>query len=212
MRRALWTLAVLAAGAGAAVAWLVQQADQKMQRHVVVAAHSIPVAAGRARIEQGRYLFRSSGCADCHGDNGAGRVVVNEGGLFVAAPNLTAGKGSAVGGYSAMDWERAIRHGVAPGGRPLLIMPSEDYSGLSDQVLGALLAYAQSLPAADGAAAAVRLPLMLQVMYALGAMRDAAEDIDHKAPHAAQGMPAVGGSAGALFRYPDPMPAPGTGQ
>ena len=44
---------------------------------------------------------------------------------------------------------RAIRHGVGPDDKPLLIMPSEYFNKLSDQDLGDVIAYIKSLPPVD---------------------------------------------------------------
>ena len=57
------------------------------------------------------------------------------------APNISPGPGSVVAKYTPADWERSLRHGVKPDGRPLMIMPSEDYNRLTDADLGALVAY-----------------------------------------------------------------------
>ena len=73
---------------------------------------------------------------ECHGADGAGHVVVDdkESGFFVRAPNITAGGASPTRGYTDTDWVRTIRHGVKPSGEPLLVMPSEDYTRMTDAV------------------------------------------------------------------------------
>jgi cytochrome c553 len=65
------------------------------------------------------------------------------------APNLTKGKGGSIAAYKDNDWVRAIRHGVGIDGRGLFIMPSEEYSKLTDEDLGALIAFLQTVPAVD---------------------------------------------------------------
>jgi mono/diheme cytochrome c family protein len=81
--------------------------------------------------------------------------------------------------YKAEDWERSIRHGVAPSGRPLLVMPSGDYAQMSDADLAALVAHVRQLPAVDGKARVVDLPLPLRALYGVGFIKDAAATIDH---------------------------------
>jgi mono/diheme cytochrome c family protein len=64
----------------------------------------------------------------------------------VYAANLTRGTNGAASFFTDADWDRAIRHGVKPDGTPLLIMPAQEYNGLSDEDLGAVVAYLRSLP------------------------------------------------------------------
>jgi mono/diheme cytochrome c family protein len=135
-----------------------------------------------AAIERGKYLYSSRGCVDCHGANGAGRTFVEEAGLKIKGPNISPGPGNVVAGYQPQDWVRAIRHGVAPSGRPLMVMPSEDYNRFTDDDLAALVAYVRSLPPAPGTAAEVVLPLPARVLYGFGAIPDAASRIDHGLP------------------------------
>ncbi len=59
----------------------------------------------------------------------------------IDAPNLTPGQGGVGAHFSDADWVRAIRHGIDPTGRPLLIMPSRNYYHLSDEDLGKVIAY-----------------------------------------------------------------------
>ncbi len=66
----------------------------------------------------------------------------------LAGRNLTRGRGG-IGDYSAADWERAIRHGIAKDGRPLVFMPSEAYTVLSDAELAAVVGYLRTRPPVD---------------------------------------------------------------
>ena len=181
LRRATMALGVVLLLGVAAGALGLQLAERRMARQVVVDVQPVPPAADAAALTRGKYLFASRGCVDCHGANGAGKVFVDNGkDLRIKGPNITAGAGGVVGGYQPADWVRAIRHGIAPGGRPLMIMPSEDYNRLTDADLAALVAYIQSLPAASGTGAEVVLPLPARVLYGFGAIQDAAAKIDHR--------------------------------
>jgi mono/diheme cytochrome c family protein len=154
-----------------------------MQMVVAVTVQPVPVRTDAQALERGKYLFASRGCVDCHGANGAGRVFVEDGdSLRIRGPNITKGQGGVVARYQPADWVRAIRHGVAPGGWPLMVMPSEDYNRLTDEDLSSLLAYVESLPPAPGGPAEVRLTLPARVLYGFGAIHDAAGKIDHKLP------------------------------
>ena len=75
--------------------------------------------------------------------------------MLLNAPNLTRGAGGVAAGYSDdAAWVRAIRHGLNPQGRALVIMPSEVFYFLSDEDLGALVAYVKSLPPVERSFAA----------------------------------------------------------
>ena len=156
-----------------------------MHRTVVVAAAPVELRSDAPSIERGRYLYASRGCADCHGSNGAGGEVINDGqGLLVRAPNITPAPGSVVSDYGPSDWARSIRHGVNPQGQPLLVMPSEDYNRLTDRDLSSVVAYVRQLPAVQGGGAVLQLPLPMKLAYAAGLMKDAAEKINHALPPA----------------------------
>jgi len=185
LRRGFWTLGTLAALAAGAAAAGIALGEHKAGRKIEIAPYALAIPADAAAVERGRYLYASRGCADCHGANGAGRTFVQDGNaLVLAGPNISPGRGSVVAAYQPADWERALRHGVKPDGRPLRVMPAEDYARLTDADAGAIVAYVKSLPAADGGAAVLKLPLPARVLYGYGAIPDAAEKIDHKLPPA----------------------------
>jgi len=159
--------------------------ERKRDRVVKVDVKPVTVVADAAALERGKYLFMSRGCGDCHAANGAGHAFINEpgGGFYVRSPNIT--RAGVVGAYTEIDWVRAIRHGLKPDGRPVFVMPSEDYNRLTDQDVAALIGYARSLPAAEPAAPAeFRVPFPVKALYALGVVKDSAEKIDHTLPPA----------------------------
>jgi mono/diheme cytochrome c family protein len=158
--------------------------ERKMVRTIAVTVQPLDVAADAVRIEQGRYLYNTRGCAECHGADGAGKTVIRQGGMFVVAPNITPGANGVTRTYGVADWVRTIRHGVKPDGRPVMIMPSEDYSRLTDEDTASLVAYLQQMPAVDGQKAVIEVPVPVKVLYAFGAIQDASEKIDHTLPPA----------------------------
>ncbi len=183
-----WTVAALLLAAGAVALAGVQLAERRMQRKVEVDVRPLAYVGRCAALERGRYLFASRGCVDCHGADGAGRTFVDDAGsLHIKGSNITTGPASVVADYRPEDWVRAIRHGVAPGGRPLMIMPSEDYNRFTDADLAALVADVPLAAAGRAAPAVVRLPLPARVLYGFGAIDDAAAKIDHACRRAAGG-------------------------
>lgn len=195
--RAGWTLLALLILIAAAIALLFVNGHRKAARHVEVRLEAVAARSDAAAIERGGYLFRSRGCTDCHGSDGAGRTFIDDGkGLRLHAPNITP-RSAVLSSYRMDDWDRAIRHGVAPGGRPLIIMPSEDYNRLTNDDFAALVAFLQQMPAAEGGAAKIELPLPVRVAYGAGLLKDAAEKIDHTRPPSAPVPEAVSTAHGA---------------
>jgi len=183
--RALIALAAVASLAGAALFAGSLLAERKMQRQVEVSVSGVALRDDAPARERGRYIYAFRGCVDCHGADGAGRMFIDDGhGMRVAGPNISPGPGSVVANYGAQDWERSIRHGVGPGGRPLMIMPSEDYNRLTDDDLAALVAWVRSMPPARGGGPVLELPLPVKALYGFGLMQDAAAKIDHSLPPA----------------------------
>ena len=197
VRRSAVSLAVLVAGASVAFVTLAEVGDRKLERHVEVAVAPVTIKSDAASIERGRYLFLSRGCADCHGKDGGGRVVIEDGSLYIRSPNITSSPQSATGAYVPADWVRSIRHGVSPEGRALMIMPSEEYAGFVDADLAAVVAYIRQLPPSGGPNAEIRLTPLLKALYGAGELRDASEKIDHTraaAQPVAEGVTAAHGA------------------
>ncbi len=182
LKAAAWVLAAVVVLAAVAALAGLQLARQKMQRTVDVKVQPVPARTDAQALDRGKYLYASRGCVDCHGANGAGRTFVDDGSLRIAGPNITSGPGSVVAAYQPLDWVRAIRHGVSPQGRALMVMPSEDYNRFTDDDLAALVAYVTTLAPVAGQGAVVDLPLPVQALYGFGLIKDAAAKIDHSLP------------------------------
>jgi mono/diheme cytochrome c family protein len=181
---AAWVIVALAALVAAAIITGLQLGERRMQRKIDVRVQPVAYRSDAQSVERGKYLYASRGCAECHGDNGAGRIFVDEAGVRLKGPNISPGAGSLVNAYQPEDWVRTIRHGVAPGGRALMVMPSEDYNRFTDDDLAAVVAYVRSLPPVAGTAAVIDLPLPARVLYGFGQIPDAASRIDHTLPPA----------------------------
>jgi cytochrome c553 len=113
------------------------------QRVVVPQQASIPIPTDLASIRHGQHLASAIAlCVQCHEPNMAGRVLEDDSSARISAPDITRG------GRRMSDAERirAIRQGVDPAGRKLLLMPSNYYNQLSDGDVAAIVAYLSSLP------------------------------------------------------------------
>jgi mono/diheme cytochrome c family protein len=171
--------------------------ERKMARSVILQVQPLDVVRDAAHVEQGRYLYNTRGCAECHGADGAGKTNVRDGGMFVVAPNITTGPNGTTAHYGVVDWVRTVRHGVKPNGNPVMIMPSEDYSRLTDEDMAALIAFLQQMPPVAGSKAVIDVPAQAKALYAFGVIQDAAEKIDHTQAPARPVAPAVTPEHGA---------------
>ena len=183
LRIAIYIILALAV-IGALLAFAAQTlSERKRQRTLDINVSPLAYVTDDASLARGRHLFLSRGCAECHGENGGGHVVVDQGGMYIKLPNITAGPGGVVAKYHEADWVRTIRHGVNPAGHPMILMPSAEYNQMTDADLAELIAYVRSLPPVSGEGATIRLPLIVKALYVVGAIKDDAETIDHaKAP------------------------------
>jgi len=173
----------LAALAAAVLVVGAQLGDRKMQRRIDVKIAPVALRNDADSIARGRYIFMSRGCTECHGVDGAGKTLVDDGkGMLLHAPNITPVPGGVVANYTADDWTRTIRHGVKPNGRPAIIMPSEDYARLNDNDLASIVAFMRQMPAKPGPGTTVQITMPMKALYAFGVIKDAAERIDHTLP------------------------------
>jgi mono/diheme cytochrome c family protein len=201
LRITLLSVAALLLAAGAALAGLLLNSHRLFNREVVVVTAPVPYAStsNPESLARGEYLYKSRDCAACHGEHAEGKLHIDDPiGLKVRSANLTRGAGSAVAQYDEADWVRAIRHGVSPSGRPLFVMPSENYNRLTDADLADLVAYLRSLPPRDSQPASFTLPLVVRLVHGAGQIPDAAAKIDHTLPPQA---PAATSDAVAQGRY-----------
>lgn len=156
----------------------------RFNRTYEVQVEPVEIPTDQESIAYGEHLASIRGCKACHGEDLSGQIEFQDPMVGVIAnANLTRGAGSEVVDYTVEDWDRAIRHGVGPDGKPLIIMPSQQHYAMSDEDLGALLAYIQSLPPVDNELPELKLSLFPRLMYVAGPMDFLvpAELIDHDA-------------------------------
>jgi len=166
------------------VAGLYLNTSVRLNKTYSVQTETITIPTDPASIERGRHVAVIRLCTECHGADMSGRVFLDEAVIGrISTTNLTSGKGGVGGELSDADWVRAIRHGVRPDGKPLLIMPAGEFYYLSDADLGAVIAYVKSLPPVDNELPAKEIgPLFRVAMTFMDVVIIPAEVIDHAAP------------------------------
>jgi mono/diheme cytochrome c family protein len=160
--------------------------------NIPVETMNIPTDA--EAVAQGRHVATIWACTRCHGEDLSGTMIANDplSGVVpimgaIPAPNLTSGKGGIATSYTDTDWVRAIRHGVMPEGRGEVLM--FDYSTMSDQDLGDLIAYLKHIPPVDTNYPEMRYGPVVPVVSNIGLLTPAAERIDHGASRPADPAP-----------------------
>jgi mono/diheme cytochrome c family protein len=153
---------------------------RKLDRSYAVAVQPVAIPTDAAAVLRGKHIAETRGCSDCHGADFGGAKVVEDPAVGVMwGSNLTTGRGGLAAGFDDNDWVRAIRHGVAKDGRPLVLMPSIEFSQFSDDDLGALVAYLKTLPKVDRDRVAINVGPVARVLMLAGEIKIAAEHIDH---------------------------------
>lgn len=179
-----WILRVVLALVALAVVVLAVlgiRVNHQLSRKHTVADVAIAVPSDSAAVARGQHLSVIFDCQGCHGTDLAGQSIFDAPPIGrVYAPNLT--RAGITKDFTPADWNRAVRHGVAPDGRGLFVMPSELYWYLSDADLGALIAYAHSVPAVEKASprSTLRPGGWLIATFTPGGLV-AADKIDHAA-------------------------------
>lgn len=189
MRRFFKMLQYVGAGLAAvillAAAAVYGFSEARYQRMYAVAPRQVAIPADGASIARGGHIVQSfGGCVECHGENLAGKMVVDEPALGrIYGANLTRGKGGVGAALTDADFVRAIRHGIAPNGRALKVMPSTDYVHFSDEDLADVVAYVRSRPPVDNATPSIRIGPVGRALFVAGKLPIlSAEQIDHANP------------------------------
>ncbi|HEU5079069.1 MAG TPA: cytochrome c [Opitutaceae bacterium] len=156
--------------------------NYKIKRHHELKVAGVRVPSDAASIEKGKHIVAMRACADCHAPDFGGQKVIDNPavGIFHGA-NLTHGQGGLPADYSDLDYVRAIRHGVTRDGRGLALMPAGEYSHLSDEDLGAVIAYLKTLAPVDRARVPIQPGPVIRVMLAIGKINLDVDTIDHNA-------------------------------
>jgi cytochrome c553 len=127
--------------------------ERRLRATYDTSVDAVAVPTDAASIAHGEHLVRAVlDCTLCHGEDLGGSVYSSSAAIgTVAGPNLTHGKGGLGAEYTDVDYVRAIRRGVRRDGRSLIVMPSEVFTHVSQEDLGAVLAYLKQVPPVDRA-------------------------------------------------------------
>jgi cytochrome c5 len=176
-------LVVVAVAAFALVSWSGGVVGERGAKVYTFKGDELAPFKGEVDLNLGKRIAEvRAGCVECHGGDLGGRPVIEDPAMGnIHGPNITP---TNLAAWSDDEIGRAIRHGVSRNGRPLFLMPSTDYVGMSGGDLASLVAYIRSVPAVDRATVSVTLGPVAKVLVATGKMPNAftAEVIDHARP------------------------------
>lgn len=124
--------------------------DARLNKTYDFPPSNIVLPTDEASIEYGKHRVESL-CQGCHGADLSG--VDN---WFNAPPigtidsaNLTSGEGGIGDEFTTEDYVRAIRHGIDREGKPIFMPAVLSTAHLSDEDLGAIIAYLKTIPPVD---------------------------------------------------------------
>lgn len=169
-------------------------AEARLRRSYDVEPAAVAIPTGEAAVARGRQLVISGRCTECHGRDLRGQITTDEPAVGqIYAANLTSGRGGVGRLYSDADWVRAIRHGIGQDGRSLVITPAQFYNRLSDEDLGAIIAYLKDIPPVDNELPEPRVGPLSRIFLTVFDPCDwlPAEKIDHEAPRPPAPPPGV---------------------
>ncbi|NLR62042.1 cytochrome c [Chitinophaga polysaccharea] len=154
---------------------------QHANRQYAVQVRDIPVPDDSATIAAGRHLYEIKGCGECHGANLGGKMFVNDPpiGRF-SGPNLTRGKGGLPASFDNRAWLKAMRHGLNAENKPLLLMPSQEFTLMDDHDMAAIIAFCKAQPPVDVPNQRVQVGALGKILSVAGKIpMFPAELIDH---------------------------------
>jgi mono/diheme cytochrome c family protein len=133
-------------------------------------SHGFVAPSDSSSIARGEHLVRALvKCVDCHGEDLGGTMMLDDPAIGTLwATNITRGTGGLPAEYDDAALERAIRHGLRPDGQRLVVMPSEEYQRISDDDLGAIIAYVKSVPPVDRQIPVPKLGPLARVLFVAG--------------------------------------------
>jgi len=130
-----------------------------------------PLASGQdtAQIERGRYLTAVGDCVACHSDPSTGREFAGGRPIetpfgVVASPNITPDQQTGIGGWSAQDFDNALRRGKRPDGTHLYpAMPFPYYTRMTRQDVDDIRAYLSTVTPIHNQVEVNRLPFPFRI-------------------------------------------------
>jgi Cytochrome c553 len=143
---------------------------------------NIVIPTDEASIEFGKHRVETL-CQACHGQDLSGKNLFTDDSLgSIDSANLTTGEGGVGREFTSdEDYVRAIRHGINPEGKPIFMSAVNSTSQLSDEDLGAIIAYLKTILPVDHVTNGVRFKPLAKILFGAGMFgKLPAEAISHE--------------------------------
>jgi len=147
---------------------------------------NIVIPTDAASLEKGKHLAETL-CTHCHTTDLSGKTWFS----FppagkVDSANLTSGEGGIGREFTTdADYIRAIRHGVGPDGKPIFMPAVAAFQSMSDQDLGALIAYLKTVPPVNHKTNGQQFTPLAKILIGVGVIKLPVEIVSHNSDVAA---------------------------
>ncbi len=188
-----YALATLAALAVLFAAWIWFASSREIGRAYAAAPERLAQPSA-AELADGERRARTLGCFGCHGEGLRGKIMIDAPPFAtIWATNLTEVAARA----SDQQLARAIRQGIGADGHGLFVMPSPQYSRLSNAEVAVLVAVIRAQPRTGPATPRPAIGPIGRMVLATGGFRTAPRVVeDYRARH-----PWIGGPQLAAGRH-----------
>ena len=193
LKKILYTVGIIIGIVLIAIITIISLGNSKINKEYNIEITSITIPTDSASIALGQHLANVQGCTDCHTADLSGQIMVDEPPMGkISASNLTSGRGGIGSKYSDEDWIKAIRHGIGPDNKSLIIMPSAAFAELSSKDLSALIAYLKSVPPVDNELPEKKVGFMTKIISFFNPSEMlSAQKVNHQMPFTQKPVPAV---------------------
>lgn len=151
IRRLAYALGTLVLLIAVLAGFVVMKSNSMLTKKYNPPNEPLTVASDPTALARGAHLVTViSKCTECHGDNLAGKIFIDDPALgHVIASNLTRGKGGVGDKYTDAQMAVTNRHGIKIDSTSALVMPADDFQVFSDEDVAAVVAYVRSMPPVD---------------------------------------------------------------
>ena len=145
-----------------------------------IPADKIVIPTDAASLEKGKHLVETL-CIHCHTTDLSGKTWFSfPPAGSVDSANLTSGEGGIGREFTTdNDYVRAIRHGVGPDGKPIFMPSVAAFQNMSDNDLGALIAYLKTVKPVDHKTMGQQFTPIAKIMIGIGIIPLPVENVSH---------------------------------
>ncbi len=142
-------------------------------------ADNVIVSTDAASLERGKHLTETL-CTHCHTADLSGKTWFSfPPAGTVDSANLTSGEGGIGSEFTHADYVNAIRHGVGTDGKPIFMPSVAAFQNMSNEDLGALIAYLKTVPPVDHKTNGQKFTPVAKILIGAGIIPLPVETVSH---------------------------------